>query len=68
MTSPTVLYLYMTDETGLSDRFYGYHQALPAAAAVVATAASGFSRRRTRFGVRRLMPRSGVTCDSPSMR
>lgn len=61
--SPTVLYLYMTDEMELTERFYGYNQALLSAAAVVAAVAYGFYCRRIRFGVLiHLSIAAGVAC------
>ncbi len=61
--SPTVLYLYMTGEMGLSESFYGYNQALLSAAAVVAAVAYGFYCRRIRFtALIHLSIAAGVAC------
>lgn len=61
--APSVLYLYMTEEMGLSESFYGYNQALLSAAAVVAAVAYGFYCRRVRFTTLiHLSIAAGVAC------
>lgn len=61
--SPSVLYLYVTEEIGLSEQFYGYKIALLSSAAVVASIAYGFYCRRVRFmTLIHLSIAAGVAC------
>jgi predicted MFS family arabinose efflux permease len=61
--SPSVLYLYVTEEVGLSEQFYGYKMALLSSAAVVASIAYGFYCRRVRFmTLIHLSIAAGVAC------
>lgn len=61
--SPSVLYVYVTRELGLSEQFYGYKMALLSLAAVAGSVAYGFYCRRVRFmTLIHLSIAAGVAC------
>lgn len=61
--SPSVLYVYVTEEIGLSEQFYGYKMALLSAAAVIGSVAYGFYCRRVAFmTLIHLSIAAGVAC------
>jgi MFS family permease len=61
--SPSVLYVYVTEEIGLSEQFYGYKMALLSTAAVAGSVAYGFYCRRVRFmTLIHLSIAAGVVC------
>lgn len=61
--NPSVLYVYVTEEIGLSEQFYGYKMALLSSAAVIGSVAYGFYCRRVAFmTLIHLSIAAGVAC------